>query len=86
MIWRSFLNAGFDDYPNGSILTCEILKNPQHAITNFILKLHTLETYLYKDLKKASREKDESKIMTLGPYALVLSYIISNADYSNNSE
>jgi hypothetical protein len=45
-----------------------------------------LETYLYKDLKIASREKDESKIMTLGPYALVLSYILSSADYSNKNE
>jgi hypothetical protein len=45
-----------------------------------------LETYLYKDLKLASREKDESKIMTLGPYALVLSYILSRADYSKNKE
>jgi hypothetical protein len=45
-----------------------------------------LETYLYKDLKIASREKDESKIMTLGPYALVLSYILSSADYSNINE
>ena len=45
-----------------------------------------METYLYKDLKLASREKDESKIMTLGPYALVLSYILSRADYSKKKE
>ena len=32
----------------------------------------------YKDLKKASREKDESKIIPLGPYALALSYILAN--------
>ena len=37
-------------------------------------------------MKTASREKDESKIMTLGPYALVLSYILSSTDYSNKSE
>jgi len=34
---------------------------------------------LYKDLKKASREKDESKIMSLGPYASVFSYILTKA-------
>ena len=45
-----------------------------------------METFVYKDLKQASRDKDESKIMTLGPYALVLSYILSSADYSNRSE
>jgi len=37
-------------------------------------------------LKTASRKKDESKIMTLGPYALVLSYILSSVDYSYKSE
>ena len=30
-------------------------------------------------MKKASREKDQSKIMTLGPYALALSYILTKA-------
>jgi len=37
-------------------------------------------------LKTASREKDESKIMTLGPYALVLSYILSNTDNRNKPD
>jgi len=44
--------------------------------------LHTQETFLYKDLKKASREKDETKIITLGPYALVLSFILLEAKQS----
>ena len=44
-----------------------------------MLYLHTQETFLYKELKKASREKDQSKIMTLGPYALALSYILTKS-------
>ena len=82
----AFLNAVFEKYPQNTLLTCEILENLQHPITKFILYLHTLETFLYKDLKTASREKDESKIMTLGPYALVLSYILSSANYKNKPE
>ena len=50
-----------------------------HKITQFLLYLHTQETFLYKDLKKASIEKDQSKIMTLGPYALALGYILTKA-------
>ena len=38
-----------------------------------------METFLYKDLKKSSLEKDETKIATLGPYAAALSFILSNA-------
>ena len=55
----------------------------------FILYLHTMETFIYPNLKKASREKDISKIMTLGPYALVLSFILdsaSNKPYSKLNE
>ena len=83
---KEFLKVGLDEYPENTLLTCEILENLKHPITKFILYLHTLETFLYKDLKLASREKDESKIMTLGPYALVLSYILSSADYKNKTE
>ena len=49
-----------------------------------MLYLHTQETFLYKELKKASREKDQSKIMTLGPYALALSYILTQSKASSN--
>ena len=41
-----------------------------------------METFLYKDLKKASREKDKSRIMTLGPYAFALSFILTNTKYN----
>ncbi len=60
-------------------LTRKILSNTSHKISRFLLFLHTQETFLYKDLKKSSREKDQSKIMTLGPYALALSYILTKA-------
>ena len=80
---KTFLNSGLEEYPENTLLTCKILENLHHPITKFILYLHTLETFLYKDLKTASREKDESKIMTLGPYALVLSYILSSTEYRN---
>jgi len=38
-----------------------------------------METFLYKDLKNASRIKDDSRIGSLGPYAMCLSYILGNA-------
>ena len=60
-------------------LSRKILRNSSHKITQFLLYLHTQETFLHKDLKKASLEKDQSKIMTLGPYALALSYILTYA-------
>ena len=41
-----------------------------------------METFLYKELKKASFKKDLTRVPTLGPYAAALSYIIRNANKS----
>ena len=39
-----------------------------------------MESFLYKELKRSSLEKDETKIATLGPYAAALSFILANAN------
>ena len=38
-----------------------------------------METFIYKDLKKASLNKDCSRVKTLGPYAKVMAEIIYGA-------
>jgi len=41
-----------------------------------------METFLYKELKRCSLEKDETRIPSLGPYAAALSFILGNAHKS----
>ena len=57
----------------------EILDNLDHKVTKFLTYLHTMEIFIYKDLKNASRNKDAKRIGSLGPYAMCLSYILGNA-------
>ena len=38
-----------------------------------------MESFLYYDLNKASREKDQSKIKFYGAYAAALSFILYSA-------
>ena len=38
-----------------------------------------METFIYKDLKKASLNKDITKVKTLGPYACVMATILSGS-------
>ena len=57
----------------------QILDNPRHEVTKFLLYLHTMETFIYKELKNASRNQDDERIGSLGPYAMCLSYILGNA-------
>ena len=81
-IWKLFFAKSLESENLEKPLDRKILRNLDHKITKFLLYLHTQETFLYKDLKKASRDKDESKIITLGPYALVLSFILLEAKQS----
>ena len=50
-MFEAFLNAGLEKYSEDTLLTCKILENSKHPITKFLLYLHTMETFIYKDLK-----------------------------------
>ena len=53
--------------------------DPTHPVTQTLIYIHSMETFIYKDLKKASLNKDITKVKTLGPYATVIAAIIKNA-------
>ena len=57
-------------------LTTKILSDPEHAITRHILYIYSMESFIYEELNRASRKKDESKIQYYGAYAAALSFII----------
>ncbi len=40
-----------------------------------------METFVYKDLKKACLQKDITKVKTFGPYAYVMSWILFESLY-----
>ena len=61
-------------------LTTSILSNPYHKVTKHILYLYSLESFIYEDLNRASREKDKTKIRYFGAFAAALSYIIYYAN------
>ena len=75
MVWKNLFeiaNLGDLDKP----LTPNILSDPNSKVTRHLLYLYTMESFIYPDLNRASREKDESKIQYYGAYAAALSYII----------
>jgi len=39
-----------------------------------------MESFIYKDLNKASRDKDAMKIISFGPMAAALSFIVQHAN------
>ena len=50
-------------------------------MTQTLIYIHSMETFIYSDLKKASLNKDIDKVKTLGPYAFVLQHILYKSLY-----
>ena len=48
-------------------------------MTQTLIYIHSMETFIYKDLKKASLQKDITKVKTLGPYAKVIGTILEKS-------
>ena len=57
-------------------LTPKILSDPTHNFVKTLVYIYTMETFLYKELNKASRTKDLDKIKFYGPFASALSFAI----------
>jgi hypothetical protein len=49
--------------------------NPDSVITKSILFMYSMETFLPYNLNKAERERDASKVKSLGPFAFALERI-----------
>ena len=58
-------------------LNDKILHDPDHPVTQTLIYIHSMETFIYGDLKKASLNKEITKVKTLGPYAFVMKIILN---------
>ena len=59
-------------------LSKAFLQADGHDDAKFIMRLYSMETFLFRILNRACREKDTSRIKTLGPFAVALSRIIDS--------
>ena len=57
-------------------LTHKILSDKNHKFVKMLIYIYSMETFIYADLNKASRQKDAKKIKFYGPFASALSYIV----------
>ena len=60
-------------------LTAKILSDPSHKIVKIIMYIYSMESFIYEDLNRATRDKDYSKIKFFGAFAAVLSFILYSA-------
>ena len=73
--WQTIADL-ITDLDKDAPLDYKILCDPTYPVTQVMLRLYTLECYLYKTLNHASRFGDLSKVDSLGPYAQVMYEIV----------
>lgn len=61
-------------------LTTVILSNPNHEFVKILVYIYTMETFIFKEMNKASRAKDVDKIKFYGPFASALSFVIHSGN------
>lgn len=61
-------------------LTTSILSNPNHEFVKLVLYIYSMQSFVFIEMNKASRDKDLSKIEYYGPLASVLGYILHAAN------
>ncbi len=76
--WREMLNLVKDFDPNLP-LTYEILMDPTHPVTRLLLRVYSMETFLYGTLNQAIRFADSSKIDSLGPYDQAMFFVLGGS-------
>lgn len=67
-------------------LTKEILSDPDHIVVKTLLYIYSLEPPIYRYLNKASREKDQRYVETLGPFSDCLRTILHHAEKNRQNK
>lgn len=76
-----FLVTGFGKGDLNKPIDPKILQsNPQHPICQTLLYIYSMETFIPYMLSKTSRDKDESKVDLIGPYAVALEEVLTHAN------
>ena len=63
-----------------SPLTSKILSNPNHPFVKTLVYIYSMESFVFKEINMASRNKDESKIKFYGPLASSISFILNSGN------
>ena len=67
-------------------LTPKVLSDPEHKAVRHIMYIYSMESFIYADLNRVCREKDQSMIKFYGAFAAALSFIIHSANQNRLEE
>lgn len=74
--WEALMRLLYLPIDTDEVVFIENLKYPLNYVVKSIMKMFSLETWLYAAVNKATRQRDHSKVDTLGPAACLLSHAL----------
>ena len=77
-IFKTQLDTDFD-----KLLTEDILVDANNKIVKSLMYIYSMESFIYTTLTAAQRNKDETKITSLGPLSVAMNIIVGNAEQSS---
>ena len=79
------MKLGKSDLDFKKPLTPDVLSNPEHPFVKTLIYIYSMQSFIYSDMNKASRNKDISSIRFFGAYACALGFIIHCGNKQNTS-
>ena len=78
--WKLLFKLAKLDEDMDKALTPKVLSDPNHLAVKHLIYIYSMESFIYSELNRVCREKDQSKIKFYGAYAAALSFIIHSAN------
>ena len=76
------INVGVD----GGGKKLKEMEAEDHLAIKIVMKMYSFESFLYSMVNRASRERDQSKIANLGPFAYLLTKTLQRFDPTINTD
>ena len=67
-------------------MTPKILSDPNHSFVKMLVYVYTMETFIFREMNKASRTKDFEKLKFYGPFASALSFVIHTGNKNKKDQ
>ena len=78
--WKMLFKLADLDEDMDKPLTPKVLSDPNHKAVKHLMYIYSMESFIYAELNRVCREKDQSKIKFYGAFAAALSFIIHSAN------
>jgi len=75
-MWKTIFSLSEQVKDFSKPLTPKILSDPEHSFVKILLYIYSMESFIFREMNRASRMKDTSKIEYYGAFASALGFII----------